>query len=132
MSYRITITILVLISLVLVGCSAPAADAGTPIIPAEYLEQYVDTAAPHFLLDVRTPEEFADGFIAGAVNIPEEELAARLSEIPRDIPVVVYCRSGNRATRAAELLVANGYTNIYNLGGTDRWEAGGNPLVQEN
>ena len=130
MSRSIAITILVLISLALAGCSGQSADAGTPISPSDYIEQYVDTPTAHFLVDVRTSEAYAAGFIAGAVNIPQAELESRLSEIPQDMPVVVYCSRGNCATEAAALLVANGYTNVYDLGGIDRWEAGSNPLVQ--
>jgi rhodanese-related sulfurtransferase len=130
MSRSIAITILVLISLALVGCSSQTTDAGTSITPSDYIEQYVDTATTHLLVDVRAPEAYVGGFIAGAVNIPQAELESRLSEIPRDIPVVVYCSRSSCATEAAALLVANGYTNVYDLGGTDRWEAGGNPLVQ--
>jgi phage shock protein E len=130
MSRLATIIVLVLISLTLVGCSSTPTAAA--ITPPEYIAQYVDSATPHLLVDVRTPQEFDGGFIAGAVNIPLQELESRLSEIPHDIPVVVYCQSGNRSTQAAAILTEQGYTNIYNLGGINQWQAAGNPVVQES
>ena len=72
------------------------------------------------LLDVRTPEEFAAGHIDGAVNVPVDEVGSRLSGIPHDEPVVVYCHSGRRAARAAQTLSQNGY-QVYNLGPMSAW-----------
>jgi rhodanese-related sulfurtransferase len=74
------------------------------------------------LVDVRTPEEFAAGHLAGAVNIPVQELAERLGELePRDQPVVLYCRSGNRSGHAARLLKNAGYARVHDLGAMSRW-----------
>jgi len=56
------------------------------------------------LVDVRTPEEYAAGFVAGAINIPLDELSARLDELPTDVPIIVYCRSGSRSAQAATIL----------------------------
>lgn len=96
--------------------------------PAEYMAQFADT--PHFLLDVRTPEEFASGHLEGAANINVQELQSRLSEIPRDQPVVLYCRSGNRSAQAAQMLQAAGFTGVYDLGGIIAWEQAGLPVVR--
>jgi rhodanese-related sulfurtransferase len=60
------------------------------------------------LLDVRTPDEFRDGHLEGAINIPLSDLAARLSELPRDRPLIVYCASGRRSARAVSALRARG------------------------
>ena len=75
------------------------------------------------LLDVRTPDEFAEGHIEGAVNLAVEELESRLNELPSDkaTPIVVYCRSGRRSALAAEILVKAGYSAIYDLGGIQNW-----------
>ncbi|MEM6991189.1 MAG: rhodanese-like domain-containing protein [Myxococcota bacterium] len=74
------------------------------------------------LLDVRTPAEFNGGHIPGAVNIPVGELAERLSELgDRDVPVVVYCRSGQRSGRAQKMLLAEGFAKVENLGARTRW-----------
>ena len=73
-------------------------------------------AAP-FVLDVRTPEEFVSGHVPGAVNIPYDQVAARLAEVPKDKDVVLYCRSGRRAGLAGEVLTSNGYTRLQHLEG---------------
>ena len=68
------------------------------------------------LLDVRTPGEFARGHIDGFVNIPLDELRARLGELALDKPVYVHCHSGQRSYIACRLLQGHGY-NCYNLSG---------------
>lgn len=73
------------------------------------------------LLDVRTPAEFREGHVPRAVNIPVQELPARLAEVgPRHRPVVVYCRSGGRSASAAQLLTAAGYV-VRDIGPMTAW-----------
>lgn len=69
------------------------------------------------LIDVRTPEEFALGSIDGAVNIPTYELRSRLSELPRDKTLVVFCGIGLRAYHSEQVLRQNGFDDVYNLSG---------------
>jgi len=71
----------------------------------------------HFLLDVRTPAEYATGTIAGAVNIPLENLRERIGEIPRDKTIIVFCRVGLIAYNASRILVAQGISDYFNLSG---------------
>lgn len=74
------------------------------------------------LVDVRTPEEFASGHLEGAINIPVHELTARLASLgPKSQPVVLYCRSGARSSRAQAALRKLGYEAVYNLGAMSRW-----------
>ncbi len=76
------------------------------------------------LVDVRTPEEYAAKHLPGAVNIPVADLETRLGELaPKEQPIVVYCRSGHRASRAQKILQGVGFTRVYNLGGMARWES---------
>lgn len=77
-------------------------------------------AAGALLVDVRTPAEFDEGHVEGAVNIPVQELATRLSEVPRDKEVVVYCRSGGRSANATDILAEAGYT-VHDLGPMSAW-----------
>ena len=85
----------------------------------------------YFLLDVRTQEEYKEGFIENSILIPVSELEKRLSEIPTDKPIIVYCASGNRSKQAAEILVKNNYNPVYNmLGGISEWVKKGYPLVK--
>ena len=74
------------------------------------------------LVDVRTPEEFAAGHIAGAVNIPVQELDRRIGELePKEGPIVVYCRTGIRSGRATLVLKGAGYPQVHDLGAMSRW-----------
>ena len=68
------------------------------------------------LVDVRSPAEFGMGHADGALNIPVQVLQGRMSDIPRDRPVVVYCASGARSANAAALLSAEGY-KAFDAGG---------------
>jgi len=82
-----------------------------------------------FVLDVRAPEEFVTGHVPGAVNIPHDQVAARLAEVPKDKEVVLYCRSGRRAAMVAEVLAANGYTRLKHLeGDMPAWIEKGRPV----
>jgi 3-mercaptopyruvate sulfurtransferase SseA len=58
------------------------------------------------ILDVRTPSEFDDGHIEGAINIPVDYLAERLDELSKDDELLVYCRTGNRSARAVGITPA--------------------------
>lgn len=101
--------------------------ASERITPLEYQNQFGDSSS-HLLIDVRTPEEFASGHIQNAVNISVETLQARLDEVPRGTPVVVYCRTGNRSASAAQILIEGGYQPVYDLGGIQDWVAQGLPI----
>jgi phage shock protein E len=84
-------------------------------------EQLLEHQAKHadhlFVLDVRTPAEYAEGHVPGAVNVPHDQLASRLAEVPRDKDVVLYCRSGRRTALAADVLASHGYTRLSHLEG---------------
>ena len=79
------------------------------------------------LLDVRTPDEYADRHIDGALNFPVDELSSRADDLAklsgndRKKPIVVYCGTGKRAARAKALLTSQGYEAVTNLGGIDDW-----------
>lgn len=70
-----------------------------------------------FLVDVRTPAEFADGNVKGSTNIPLDQIAANLDKFKGKENIVVFCRSGNRSGQAKSILEQNGFTNVTN-GGT--------------
>ncbi len=69
------------------------------------------------IIDVREPNEYAFARINGAVNIPLSQIRERLSEIPKDVPVYLHCRSAQRSYNACLALIANGYENVYNVSG---------------
>jgi rhodanese-related sulfurtransferase len=73
------------------------------------------------LLDVREPDELATASIPWATAIPMGEIQARMSELPRDEPIVVMCHHGSRSERVAEFLAANGFDAVNLTGGIDAW-----------
>ena len=77
----------------------------------------------YIILDVRRPDEFAEGHIPGAINVPNEEIGtAEIGELPdKSQLILVYCRSGRRSKEASEKLVGLGYTNVVEFGGILDW-----------
>ena len=76
------------------------------------------------LLDVRTPEEFAEGHIRGAVLLPYDQVEQKAASLlhDKDKLIIVYCRSGRRSAIAADTLRALGYKNVKDFGGISRWQ----------
>ena len=83
----------------------------------------MEAESDYIILDVRTPEEFSEKHIPGAINIANETIGSEeIPELPdKDQLILVYCRSGNRSKQASEKLVALGYTNIVEFGGINDW-----------
>ena len=92
------------------------------------------TAGPDvFLVDVRTPEEYAEGHLRGAANIDcqaPEFLEQIASACPKETPVAVYCRTGRRSAEAAKKLAKAGYAVTNLVGGIEGWEAAGKPVTK--
>lgn len=87
-----------------------------PQVDVEAVLAAPDSDRP-FLLDVRTPQEFASGHIPGAVNIPVDELRRRLGELPRDRKIVAYCQVGQRGYLATRILTQSGFSAANMSGG---------------
>ena len=82
------------------------------------------TQSDNFILDVRTKTEFEAGHIAGAVNIPLDELRQRLDELPSEKAIYLYCQIGLRGYLATRILLQSGFPEVYNLSGGFRlWQA---------
>jgi len=110
--------------LLFTACAAKPPEKGVyQKISPEEAKQMMDSDAAYILLDVRTEEEFAEGHIAGAILIPDYELAEHAaSELPdKSARILLYCRSGRRSANAANLLIELGYTNVYDFGGILDW-----------
>lgn len=77
----------------------------------------------YIILDVRRPDEFSEGHIPNAINVPKEIIGtSEISELPdKDQLILVYCRSGRRSKEASQKLVDLGYTNIVEFGGILDW-----------
>jgi len=92
-------------------------------ISAEDAKAMMEDGSPFVLLDVRTPAEFKQGHIEGALLLPNTEIEAKASSVlpDKDARILVYCRSGNRSEEAALKLIDIGYTNVYDFGGIIDW-----------
>jgi rhodanese-related sulfurtransferase len=112
--------------MLLSACSAPSSSSG-----GSYRQISMDEAVKmmkyekdYIILDVRRPDEFAEGHIPGAINIPNEEIGTdEIEELPdKSQLILVYCRSGRRSKEASEKLVRLGYTSIVEFGGILDWQ----------
>ena len=115
---------LLLSFLLLAGCAVPAEqNTSYSQINMDEAITMMEEESGYIILDVRTPEEFADKHIPGAINIPNETIGTEeIPELPdKDRLIMVYCRSGNRSKQASEKLATLGYTNIVEFGGINDW-----------
>ncbi|HQZ30987.1 MAG TPA: rhodanese-like domain-containing protein [Arenimonas sp.] len=113
----------------LLGLALPmAALAGKPAVSPAAVEEVSRRADAPLLLDVRSPEEFAAGHVPGAVNIPHDQVAGRLSELDGRRWVLVYCQSGRRAGIAEGVLAQAGFDVRQVDGSWARWKAEGRPV----
>lgn len=85
-------------------------------------------SAGDLVVDVRTPEEYAHGHIAGAVNVPLDRIPVRVAELPPG-QVIAVCSMGNRSRRGADLFARAGRSAFTMRGGTKAWAAAGLPVV---
>ena len=92
-------------------------------ITMEEAKNVFETQGDYIILDVRREDEFAEGHIPGAINVPNEGIQdTEPSELPdKNQTIYVYCRSGNRSKQAASKLATMGYNNIIEFGGIMDW-----------
>lgn len=93
-----------LVALLWAGSAVPARAEDNVRMTPEAALQYMAETPTLFVVDVRTPAEYAEKHLDRAVNIPVEELEGRLREVPTDRPVLIHCRTGIRAERAYNLI----------------------------
>lgn len=94
--------------------------------------EMIEAGGDFIVLDVRTPSEYAEGHIPGAILLPNEEIGAGGDTGPKALSllrdkgqkILVYCRSGARSRQAAAKLSEAGYTNVVNIGGISSWDGG--------
>lgn len=130
-----------LMLLLLTGCAAEAElapgpdalDAGHPALPAivsvDTVAELVAAEADVVVIDVREDWEFAQGRIPGARWLPMAQIPGRLDDIPRDVPVILACRSDNRSGQVYQFLRQQGFENVHNMrGGMVHWVASGHDI----
>lgn len=114
--------------------SAPKPSSRVTEVTAEQATKVLATTPGLVVVDVRTPEEFLAGHLAGANNVPldDPQFATVLKRLDPKAPTLVYCRTGNRSTKAIVAMEKAGFTKLYHLvDGTEGWEKSGRPLVTE-
>ena len=91
-------------------------------IDSESLHDRLDRGDDLMLVDIRTPGEVAQGKIPGSMELPMHLIPLRLSELPKDKDVILYCRSGARSYQACAYLIQQGHARVLNLrGGIIAW-----------
>ena len=116
--------------ILLVGCSTSTAGA-TNMNVVEFSKKITESGV--VILDVRTPGEFAEGFIEGAqmIDFQSGNFEAEIGSLDKDVTYAVYCRSGNRSGQAVKIMQDAGFLNLFNLdGGVIDWANQGMSLVK--
>jgi rhodanese-related sulfurtransferase len=91
-----------------------------------------DLAGDFMLIDVREPTEYAASHVAGAINIPQAELASRIDDIPRDTLILTICQAGSRSFWSAQFLAQHGISQVRSVhGGTQAWSEANYPIDSE-
>lgn len=98
-------------------------------IDLEKLDELTRSGARPVLIDVRTIGEFGAGHVPGAIHMPMEEAESRLDDIPTDVPVVLLCQTGSRASVVCDLIQHERSNSMVLEGGTDAWVGAGRPTV---
>ncbi len=103
-----------------------------PRVTVADLKHALDAKELCILLDVRTPGEYAKGKIAGSINLPTDDVAARIRSVMPDqsAKTYVYCLSGSRSAHAVDAMAKLGYTNVFDVSnGLLAWRASNFPVV---
>ena len=113
--------ILIVIVLLLVGCGKKNEEIKPGKITCNQMKELMKGDNNPVLIDVRAADEYAEGHLEGAINIPYDVIVnpgvtAMDNIIPDETPIIVYCKSGNRSGQAYNSLKVAGYKNIYDLG----------------
>jgi thioredoxin len=102
------------------------------VLTPEEFERVIQDEADEQIVDVRTADEFSEGYIGGAVNVDinGEEFKKQIATLDKSKPVMLYCLSGGRSGKAAQYLSKEGFKTIYHLeGGMLKWNAAGKAVV---
>lgn len=126
--YKMKNAVLILSLLVLSifwGCQDSNSTKEIKVISPQEVRDAVYDDRAHQLVDVRTPDEFKEGHLKNAQNIcvTDADFEANIVKLDKNKPVYLYCRSGKRSSKAAEILKDLGFTEIYDMeGGILKWE----------
>ena len=122
--YTITVPVLLLIQIVAAVLLLSSCGSSYTRISQDEAMQMMQEQTDYLIVDVRRPDEFAEGHIAGAINVPSDDITDGMPELlpDKDQVLLIYCRSGNRSKEASRKLADIGYTKVYEFGGINTWE----------
>jgi len=128
-----TIATAMIFSVLFINCKDQNKDTAiVELITVEEMDSLLEMEKVQ-LVDVRTPQEYADGHIEGAINIDftDENFETLLSEVDKSKPVAVYCGRGGRSGKCSAYMKKAGFTKIYDLdGGITEWKYKGKPVTK--
>lgn len=116
--------IVLALALTVAGCKEQGTESNVQLISVEEARELTGMEDVQ-LVDVRTPEEYAEGHIANAINIDyfSDSFLEEMEKLDKTKPVIVYCRSGNRSGKCIALLKESGFVQLYDIdGGIVQWE----------
>ena len=117
--------VVLVISLGLISCQNNEVVAQNHMVTQVEWKKLLNEVHHHQIIDVRTPEEFNEGHLKGAVNIDfyAKDFQEQINKLDKNVPAFVYCHSGGRSEKASELMFQSGFVTIYDLqGGYSTWE----------
>lgn len=134
MNFKIKLTLLTFLTVMLYGCNNNAArskqsQAISYLAPSEFKAKSVGQT----IIDIRTPREFQQNHIEGAININyyDSDFLDKISKFDKAKPIFIYCLSGSRSSSASRKMARTGFENIYDLeGGVITWMKNGQKLVK--
>ena len=106
----------ILVTSLMFGCSQSSVHEET-VVDANTFEQLINDGKEGFILDVRTPEEFSEGHIPGAVliNVHDDDFRDKINGLGKSKTILVYCAAGIRSEKAAAILKESGYEQVFHL-----------------
>ena len=122
--YTVTVPVLLVIQIVAAVLLLSSCGSSYTRISQDEAMQMMQEQTDYLIVDVRRPDEFAEGHIAGAINVPSDDITDDMPELlpDKEQTLLVYCRSGNRSKEASRKLADIGYTKVYEFGGINTWE----------
>ncbi len=120
---KIMYSLLIIVTLLCVGCGSEEKEMiKSGKVTCDQMKEIMKYDGNPRLIDVRTKEEYDEGHLDGALNMPYETVVETIQDmrsVAPDTPIIVYCKSGNRSGQAFTALKNAGYTNVYDLGAMD-------------
>jgi len=130
---RSLLLLILALSILVTACSSDTTTQSIELVsPADAAQVIADDPAGLVVLDIRTPEEFNEARLADAIMVDfyADDFADQLDTLDKDVPYVMYCRTGNRSSDAVKTMKGLGFVEVYEIdGGIVNWYEQGYPVV---